>query len=252
MANLRNTDYNEVINKLQDYMLTGKKLIGFNLSENSHKSKILNNKNLETNGPYRKKQSFIYPEERDSLFWCFYIIKYGMDKYMEPKSTYFINEKTTKFNLIEDIRNNKQKMKGYKIKNLKETVENDLANTPVINMKTLIACCIAHDINIFYVHNRTYYELIINDISPTHVIHCLDSPKTHYGYEVDATEDKIQMYRDKLFQITNLDKPLKAMGSYKLNELVDMCQKLGFENKDEPLKGKKKQVLYEMLIMTLQ
>ena len=40
------------------------------------------------------------------------ISKYGMDKYMEPKSTYFINEKTTKFNLIEDIRNNKQKMKG--------------------------------------------------------------------------------------------------------------------------------------------
>ena len=45
MANLHNNDYNNVINKLQDYILYGKKLIGFNLSENSHKSKILNNKN---------------------------------------------------------------------------------------------------------------------------------------------------------------------------------------------------------------
>ena len=31
-----------------------------------------------------------------------------------------------------------------------------------------------------------------------------------------------------------------------------MCQKLGLENKEQPLKGKKKQVLYEMLIMSLQ
>lgn len=244
------TNYNDVINKLQDYMLIGKKLNALSLSQTNIKNNsVAKSKN---NIKSDKRSNIIYPEEKDDLFWCFYIIKFGYDKYKFPGATSYTNEKNNKFKLIDDIRKEKNKMKEYKIRNIKEEVENYLANTDTITFKTFIACCIAHNINIFFINNQTYYEIIHDESLPIHVIHRSDVPKTKYGYEENVSKDKINSYRESMFKISNLDKPLKAIGSYKLNELLEMCQKLRLKDNDKPLEKKKKQELYEMLILTLQ
>ena len=119
-------DYNHVLNKLQDYMLTGKVLArtfyqqGTSIQNKTKNEETKLETKLETKFFQKKDKevnNFFYPKEKDGLFWCFFIIQNGFEKYEYPDATSFVNEKTTKFKLIEHMRHNKQQLKSKKIKN---------------------------------------------------------------------------------------------------------------------------------------
>jgi len=247
-------DYNHVLNKLQDYMLTGKVLARIFYQ---HGSSIQNKtKNVEIKQDvqlFQKKETnnFFYPKEKDGLFWCFFIIQNGFEKYEYPNTTSFVNEKTIKFKLIEHMRHNKQQLKSKKIKNIKEDVEDELANKQTIGMKTFIALCISHNINIIYIHKRKCFEIIFDEQSPTHVVHCInnaDCSAYKYCYQENVTKEQLEIYRTEYFSWESFDKPLKAMSSYKLDELTELAKKLGLSS---DLSKKTKKDLYEMLVMNM-
>jgi len=196
--------------------------------------------------------SFFIPKEKDGLFWCFYIIKYGFSAYEYPGATSFVNEKDEKFKLIEMLREKKQILKSKKIKNIKEEVENDLANKPKIGMKTFIALCIAENINILFIHKRKCFELLCDGGDPSvyHIIHWHENPEK-YCYEMNATKEVVDKYKNTLFAWESLEKPLKAISSYKMEELQEICKKLGLEKKVENLQKKNKKDLYELVLMNL-
>jgi hypothetical protein len=199
---------------------------------------------------------FFYPEQKDSLYWCYFIIKNGFAKYEYPNVTSFVNEKIDKFKSIELLRINKQQLKLKKIKNLKEDVEDELANKERIGMKTFIALCVADNINILFIHKRKCFEIIFDeqDDAPIHVVHQIDSPTLHYSYETIVSKDQIKKYRTEYFKWESVDKPLKAISSYKSEELVDLCKKLDISAvalDNSSLKKKTKKDLYELLIMNI-
>uniref|UniRef100_A0A6C0D838 Uncharacterized protein n=1 Tax=viral metagenome TaxID=1070528 RepID=A0A6C0D838_9ZZZZ len=257
----KTNDYNHVLNKLQDYMLTGKLManISYNQSFSNDKNKNNNNGLFQMNNDKYKtqlvkenkdKDSFFFPKEKDQLFWCFYIIKYGFEKYDYPGSSSFVNEKSEKFKQIEHLRNNKQQLKVKKIKNIKEEVEDELANKQTVGMKTFIALCIANNINIIYIHKRKCFEFIFDEQSPIYVVHChnnSDSSGYKYCYEENVSKEQIDKYRSEYFKWECVDKPLKAMSSYKLDELIELCKKTGLTE----IENKKKTNLYEWLVMNL-
>jgi hypothetical protein len=202
----------------------------------------------------KEVDNFFYPKEKDQLFWCFFIIQNGFEKYEYPDATSFVNEKTTKFKLIEHMRHNKQQLKSKKIKNIKEDVEDELANKQTIGMKTFIALCISHNINIIYIHKRKCFEMIFDEQSPKHVVHCCnnsDSSSYKYCYQQNVTKEQLETYRMEYFTWENFDKPLKAMSSYKLDELTELAKKLGLSENGGDLSKKTKKDLYEMLVMNL-
>jgi hypothetical protein len=171
-------DYNHVLNKLQDYMLTGKVLARtfYQQPVKNESGSILVKNNVSKFIPQKKEvDRFFYPKEKDQLYWCFFIIHNGFEKYEYPGTTSFVNEKEEKFKLIEHMRNNKQQLKTKKIKNIKEDIEDELANKQTIGMKTFVALCVVHNINIMYIHKRKCFELIIDDHLPTHVVHCINN-----------------------------------------------------------------------------
>lgn len=255
------TDYNHVLNKLQDYMLTGKVLARtFYQQSTNNDSEVLrkNEKQKSVPQPIQKKEKepdrFFYPREKDQLFWCFFIIENGFEKYEHPGTTTFVNEKSEKFRLIEHMRNNKQQLKSKKIKNIKEDVEDELANKQTIGMKTFIALCISHNINIMYIHKRKCFEMVFDDQMPTHVVHCVnnsDSSACKYCCEQNVSKEQLEKYRTEYFNWESFDKPLKAMSSYKLDELVEMVKKMGLSENGMDLSKKTKKDLYEMLVMNL-
>jgi hypothetical protein len=248
-------DYNHVINSLQDYMLNGKLLA----QAIKHKSFLLPDKKKEmvVVKPIPKVlDKFFYPEQKDSLYWCYFIIKNGFAKYEYPNVTSFVNEKIDKFKSIELLRINKQQLKLKKIKNLKEDVEDELANKERIGMKTFIALCVADNINILFIHKRKCFEIIFDeqDDAPIHVVHQIDSPTLRYSYETIVSKEQIKKYRTEYFKWESVDKPLKAMSSYKSEELVDLCKKLDISSvalDNSSLKKKTKKDLYELLIMNI-
>ena len=278
-------DYNHVLIKLQDYMLHS------NVLDNSTKHKltslsvekmkknevgliIVSNK-VEVQTTLIQSQvpisvqvpvpvqalalpivdNTFHPKEKDALFWCYYIIKNGYGAYVYPNTTSYINEKNEKFKCIQLLRDNKDLLKTKKIKNLKEDVEDDLANKDRIGMKTFIALCIVSKINIVYIHKRKCFEHMHNDEDPVHVVHS----SNEYCGELNISKEQLNTYRTTLFKWESVDKPLKAVSSYKSEELLDLCIKLVFDNDSsatnatnkQNLKKKTKKELYELLVQNL-
>ena len=136
--------------------------------------------------------SFFYPEQADQLFWCFYIIKNGFLLYEYPGNTSFINEKKEKFKYIEFLRENVAILKEKKIKNIKEDIEDDLANKEKISVKTFIALCISHNIRVLFINNRKCFDSDKDNTGKIHVVHYDNNKK--YCYEHDVSADKLLEY----------------------------------------------------------
>ena len=233
-------------------------------SSSSSSSSYKKNENLST------KPDIFIPKEKDTLFWCFYVIANGFGKYEIPGTTSFASEKEEKFRLIELLRLKKQ---ALKIKYSKEDVEDELANKPMIGMKTFIALCAAacssENINVLFIHKRKCFQFLsttttttttgLSTSTPTslkyHVIHQYDSP-AKYGYELNATAEKCEYYKTQLYPWESIDKPVKAISAYKVSELTELCRQLGYvvvpdESSSSSSSLIKKKDLYEWILMNV-
>jgi hypothetical protein len=243
-------DYNDVIVGLQDYMLSNKLLVRSQKTMQPSQPNKKDDAFRKKQQPLPIKDSFFRPKEKDTLFWCYFVIKNGESKYGHPDDSGFVNEKRLKFKCIDDLRLHKQELKNYKIKNIKEVCEDDLANRERIGIKTFIALCVVANINIMYIEKRKCHEVICEEDAPIHVIHCVDDATRKYAYEMETTPAKLQEYRNKYFIWENLDKPLKAMSSYKSEELQELCNQLAIDTTTTSVK-KTKKFLYELLVQHL-
>lgn len=242
------SQYNDVINKLHDYMLNENTIqlslnnrISNNFENNTEKYSKISRQTIINK---EKSDSFI-PKQKDTLFWCFYILKYGETNYEMLENINIVLEKKLKIDYVEKIRKEKQIVKSYKFATLTH-LENQLANEERIDLNTFLILCVIENINVLYVYKKMYFELLMND-DKIHIIHRLDN-YSKYSYEgIDQT--KIELYRTTLIKIDNVEKPVKSISSYKVSELLEFCSKLGIEIyiKDTN-KNKSKKDLYESLI----
>ena len=193
------------------------------------------------------KSDLFFPKEKDKLFWCFYIMKHGMEEYNSLEYKNIIVEKKIKIEYIELLRTKKQLLKEHKITPLSH-IENFLLNEIKIDLKTFLALCVCENLPMIYIHKNTYYELLLDDISynddkiPMYTITQFDEP-LKYGYKIQNKE-----ITQTLYKIDNLNKPLKAMSAYKVDELLVICHKLGISMSD---KKETKQDLYEKIVQRL-
>jgi len=243
------SQYNDVINKLQDYMLTENTIkrslhnrINNCFDSNSEKS---NKISRQTPVLVKEKCNTFVPMQRDTLFWCFYILKYGENNYEMLDNINIVLEKKLKIDYVEKIRKEKQIVKSYKFATLTH-LENKLANEEKIDLNTFFTLCVIENINVLYICKKIYFELLMND-DKIHIIHRLDN-YSKYGYE-GIEQSKIELYRSTLFKVDNFEKPVKSISSYKVSQLVEFCTKLGIEIYDKNTnKNKSKKDLYELLI----
>jgi len=245
--NIQENKYNDVINKLHDYMLNETNI---KKSLNSRIDNILENrcvvkpsKIFEKN--MKERINTFSPKQKDSLFWCFYILKYGEQNYEMLDNINIVLEKRLKIEYVEKIRKEKQIVKSHKFATLTH-LENQLANEEKIDLPTFFTLCVIENINVLYVCKKTYFELLMND-DKIHIIHRLDN-YSKYGYE-GIEKSKIELYRSTLFKVDSVEKPIKSISLYKVSELLEFCNKLGIEIcvKDTN-KNKSKKDLYESLI----
>ena len=217
----------------------------------------------ETKETNKIKDTIYKPCKKDSLFWCFFILKYGFSKYeMEVGNQHFSIEKQEKFKYIDELRKtcNKDLLKMHKIKPL-SLLEDDLANQDRISIKTFFALCIVEKINVMLIDKRKVYEVLITDDPKIHVIH-RNSVSYEHHIELDVSIDAINMYRESYYKMSTFDVSLKSIASYKVEELLELCKKLnivldqsfkeGKEGEGKEGEGKKKKLskkdIYELLV----
>jgi hypothetical protein len=190
------------------------------------------------------KGDTFFPDVHDSLFWSFYIMKNGQEAYDTLGKINIVIERKIKIEYIERFRESKQVLKTYKTAPL-TYIENILLNEKQIDIKTLIALCVIEGISFMYIYKNTYYEMNIaaDESTQIHAIVRMDMP-TKYGYKIIQDAKPI---RESFYKIDNMNKPLKSMSAYKLDELVVFCNKLGMTFDNDGKKPNKK-YLYEMLV----
>jgi len=257
-----NPDYNYVIKELQNYMLTEENIRSFSLEKplvprpiNSLEQKPLSlvTKDYKITREKKEKEQVNCIKEKDSLFWSFYIMVNGDVAYELLKPIHLVQEKKIKIEYIEKLRQNKVLLKQHKFASLVH-IENQLLNETKIDLNTFFSLCVLENINIFYVYKKTFYELILDDSKPTFILYRNNNSNSlKYTFEkMEGGSKLLEKYRKDWYKIDVLNKPIKALSFYKLQELVDFCNKLNLDiiNK-ETNKPKKKQELYEALIQNL-
>ena len=97
----KNENYNHVFDKLQDYMLDEaniKKALEMKICSTNNKpinGKDSNKVNYQKED-LTKKPSIFIPREKDTLFWCFYLMKHGDVKYEMLEHKNILTEKNLK------------------------------------------------------------------------------------------------------------------------------------------------------------
>jgi hypothetical protein len=131
---------------------------------------------LTTMGIVKKSQR-IKPNQKDTLFWCYYILRHGMSSYEQQfqcgggggdvgsGTITYVREKQHKIQLVEELRDPvlRNKLKQCKLCSL-EHFENQLANESQLDLATFFSLCFLFDIQLFYFKRRSYYQTIPEDL----------------------------------------------------------------------------------------
>jgi hypothetical protein len=218
-----------IIDDLLPHMLTQKNIVSYSNLLTRDRKQDSGKKNPSKN-IIKTTDNIFFPKQKDSLFWCFFIAFHGLHEY-EIIHNFFTKEKEIKYKWIEELRNKKEIFKPIKIS--KTTVEDELANCPKISMNTVKALCYLFDINIFYIDNKKFYEIITDENKP---IFAIEKKENIYGLKKNLSTEQLEYYRNHFWKLENLDKPLKAISSYKINDLRNICSKLhiDFTNMTRP------------------
>lgn len=189
--------------------------------------------------------TFFSIKDKDNLFWCYYIIKYGIIKYESLLNNTFAEEQREKIQLIEIIRNNKEVLKKNKWK--RNAIEGELISNNNISVKTFLCICAINNLNISIV--TKLYLFIQNNV------HSSDNNIIYYNNDSYKLSILDRVEKDKLLEeykkdhwiINNIDKPLLALSSYKLSELQNIAKKLQIPIHNDKNKRFCKQELYKMI-----
>jgi hypothetical protein len=203
-------DSHNIIINLQPFMFTNNNIMTFMQykTEKKEKVKVLHIptplQNLKSN---KEELDIFFPFDKDSLFWCFYIIKFGIEQYHLLPNRNFITEKKIKIEYVERSRNEKQllKQKEYKFSTITD-FENMLANENIIHVNTFFSLCVLEKVNVILIKKNNYFELFMNDTNIIYII-VFNSQKSKYGVKISNIEwytTNIKLNYNKVDKLCNI------------------------------------------------
>jgi hypothetical protein len=221
--------------KYNSYLIKSYDVIGIT----SDKSKNYNCYKTKTPINNINNKQYFLPKTNDKLFWIFYILLYGFDKYNLNSNYEFKTEKQFKIEIIDKLRENKTHIKLLKYKLL--DLENDLVHEKTISLKMFHVLCFLFNKSVLYVNDKIYYDFNYGDNYS--LIYYLDNnPKLFINN--DNNLDLINNIK-KTHILINPAKPIKGITSYKIKELQDMAIRLDIDINNNLNKKKTKLIIYD-------
>jgi hypothetical protein len=190
------------------------------------------------------------PAEQDSLFWCYFIMANGDGAYEILNNKNSLVAKQMKIDLVSLIRKSKDIIKTYKFDTI-TNIESNLANDAILNAKTFLTLCVIANINVIYISKKTYFESFMNDTDVVYIVREQTQTSKYvkkYAYEM-GNQEMIDNIRQTFYKLDKIDKPIKSLSAYKVEDLLGICERLAIEfiNKDTG-KTKSKKDLYEAIV----
>ena len=230
------------LNSCKKYEFNNENLKNKLYKEHIKKKQVKMKKIVEKKCNEEKKNIFI-PEEEDSLFWCYIIYKYGYSEYELKREKKYESITNLKINLVYTIRENKELLKKLKLRKTK--IEENLTSDKKINLDTFLFLIAVNEMNILYIDKHTYYEESYSDEEKRCIIK-YEKDQDKYGL-LDITAEELEKMKENKLHILNLSKPIKALSSYKVPELKEMCKILNIDIMKTTTKCRTKKELYQLI-----
>lgn len=197
--------------------------------------------------PCGNKISTLTPAQADSLFWCIYIAIHKYDEYLMIHNKHNMLELEWKQKLSKQITDCPSKLKQSNHKVTKANIQEILSDFMTAPYKTNMLCVIAitvyYNINIIIMNSTNNMRMeFLTDAVPTDT-HLVDTyviyknERNHYSICPEPVSvDELARTRNSTFLIENNEKPLKSIGSYKVDELIQYAKLFGLYNDHEKYK----------------
>lgn len=202
----------------------------------------------------------------DHLFWCFYKIYKNLTDNDLLYLNIFTEEKNNKIKFVQELEGKKHILKKFKIKH--SILKDELLNDNKISLYTFKNLFILYDLNIIvlkdnntfsgFFSNEDYYNIfsncldlnnLENEIKLNNIIklNYNNSSNISNNYEIimdiKINNENLMKLMKTSYYIENLEKPLKSESNYKLQDLLDISNKLKVNLFDNN-KKKTKKLLY--------
>ena len=194
----------------------------------------------------KRKADYYYPplECKDTLFWCWVSHHYGLQEYELNKNNLYNYETNRKFEYVSSIRSNKLLLKSLKLNRTK--LEESLLDDDGIGLGLFVFICLVHKYNVIYTDNYMYYEYI-DDFNTEYIM--INKRNNKYGLYVKEkiTSDNIESFKKNKWVVDSITKPLRAVGSYKVGEIKEICKLMNIDTMKNEKKSYTKNELYEKI-----
>jgi len=191
------------------------------------------------------------PKQKDSLFWCLYIITQGFQEYHLITHNYAVKELEIKTQIANFVKTTPTRLKdtNYKITKAvtQEILSELLTNQNTTSFMVLLAACCFYNINIIIYFPKSNMMLdFISDHSDSAAYYVVQRDE-YKKYSTDAerkTKEQIEEMKKNVMHVNNYLKPLRGMSYYKVAELEEMAKKLKIFQEE---KSYSKKELYDIL-----
>jgi hypothetical protein len=196
-----------------------------------------------------------FPRKPDTLFWCVYIALHGMKEYNQIGLHYGNVEIEEKQKMMELMRKTPNIIKNAN-KKITKVSSHEIMSDFMTNKRTtvdmLMIFAVYNNMRIILVNvdnknqpDKSYTILGSQIYTQTIVIY---KKNNYYGLEMEYQEQKMEEILTNLFCMEQIDRPLKAITNYKIDELEAIAYKL---NVDYTTSKLKKQELYNAILLSL-
>ena len=238
-----NNDIEDLLMNLNKYSLTNKNIIqSICIAEDNH---IKKQTPIEVNIT-KKKTDYFYPslDCKDTLFWCWISHHYGFQEYELNKNDLYNYEINKKFEYVTYIRSNKLLLKSLKLNRTK--LEENLLDDNGMNLGLFTFICLVHKYNVIYTDNYMYYEYI-DDFNTEYIM--INKRNNKYGLytKEKVTKENLESFKKNKWIVESITKPLRAVGSYKVAEIKEICNIMNIETMKTEKKSYTKNELYEKI-----
>ena len=194
--------------------------------------------------------STLTPAQADSLFWCIYIAIHKYDEYLMVHNKHNMLELEWKQKLSKQITDCPSKLKQSNHKVTKANIQEILSDFMTAPYKTNMLCVIAITVyyNIHIIIMNSTNNMRMEFVTETHLVDADDAvpidtyiiyknERNHYSICPEpAAADELAHIRTSSLLIENNEKPLKSIGSYKVDELIMYAKLFGIYNDHEKYK----------------
>lgn len=227
----------QICKDLSNHFLSGKSKQAMTENINSLMpiQKMITSIKAPTNTMVGSKSEYLFcPNEKDKLFWCFFIIKNGYAEYEMLKSnqSMILKETQEKIQNVERLRTSPVKLKGF------STIEIDIMEQQT-SVKVIEFLSHLEKVNICLVFPKSYYEITGDPSSSVINMIMMD----RFQVDVNVSEEKWKKVKEGRLKRTDIHRMIKPISCYKLADLHLLCNQLNID-----VEKKKKSELYDILL----